>query len=87
MLAFADKLTSQPSAMTEDDVRTLRGHGFDDRAILDIVLVTGMFNLTNRIVLGLGRDFHKGMDAEAQRLGIAGWRTDVSGDRSGDRGR
>jgi uncharacterized peroxidase-related enzyme len=79
MLAFADKLTAQPSAMTEDDVKTLRAHGFDDRAILDIVLVAGMFNLTNRIVLGLGRDLHRGMDADARRLGISNWRPDASG--------
>jgi uncharacterized peroxidase-related enzyme len=74
MLAFADKLTAQPSAMTEDDVKSLRAHGFSDRAILDIVLVAGMFNLTNRIVLGLGRDLHAGMREAAERLGIAGWR-------------
>lgn len=74
MLAFADKLTVQPSAMTEDDVATLRAHGFADRAILDIVLVAGMFNLTNRIVLGLGRDLHAGMQDAAAHLGIADWR-------------
>lgn len=74
MLAFVDKLTVQPSVMTEDDVQLLRRHGFDDRAILDIVLVAGMFNLTNRIVLGLGRDLHAGMRDDAERLGIAGWR-------------
>ncbi len=74
MLAFADKLTAQPSAMTEDDVTTLRAHGFADRAVLDIVLVAGMFNLTNRIVLGLGRDLHAGMQDAAAHLGIADWR-------------
>lgn len=83
MLAFADKLTVQPSAMTEDDVKTLRSHGFGDRAILDIVLVASMFNLTNRIVLGLGRDLHQGMDVDAARLGISDWRTASSREPSG----
>jgi uncharacterized peroxidase-related enzyme len=79
MLAFADKLTAQPSAMTEGDVKMLRSHGFTDRAILDVVLVAGMFNLTNRIVLGLGRDMHAGMDDDAERLGISHWRVKTSG--------
>ena len=63
------------TSIPEDDVKILRGHGFNDRAILDIVLVAGMFNLTNRIVLGLGRDLHQGMDGDAARLRISGWRS------------
>ena len=38
------------------------------------MLVAAMFNMTNRLVLGLGRDMHAGMREAAAGLGITGWR-------------
>ena len=40
--------------MVEADVAGLRGHGYDDGAILEINQVTAYFNYANRSVLGLG---------------------------------
>jgi uncharacterized peroxidase-related enzyme len=54
MLAFARKLNFNPARVTADDVRRLRGAGFDDRAVLDIVLVVSLFNFMNRLADGLG---------------------------------
>ena len=54
VIRFVRKLTLQPYAVHEDDVKRLRERGYDDRAILDIVLVTAYFNFVNRLVLGLG---------------------------------
>ncbi|MBN1954501.1 MAG: peroxidase-related enzyme [Anaerolineae bacterium] len=54
MLDYVAKLTRTPSAVTEDDVETLRQAGFDDRAILDIALVTAYFAFVTRIADGLG---------------------------------
>ena len=56
MLDFAVRLTREPSAMREDDVEALRGVGFDDVAIHDIVQVTALFNYYNRLAEGLGID-------------------------------
>jgi len=50
----AAKLTTDPGAMSEDDVHTLRDAGWSDRAVLDIVLVTSYFNFVNRITNALG---------------------------------
>lgn len=54
MLDFAVKLTREPSAVTEADVRALRAAGFDDAAIHDVVQITALFNYYNRLADGLG---------------------------------
>lgn len=54
MLAYVAKLTQTPGAVTEEDVETLRDHDFDDRAILDIAVMTGLFAYLNRLASGLG---------------------------------
>jgi len=56
LCAFAEKLTQEPAAMSEEDIRRLREHGFDDRAIHDAVQVIGYFNYINRIAEGLDVD-------------------------------
>lgn len=50
----AAKLTREPDGMTEEDVNALRGAGWSDRSVLDIVLITAYFNFVNRIATGLG---------------------------------
>ena len=77
MLAYAEKLTLAPSEMRSSDVERLREHGFNDRAILDVVLMAGLFNLYNRVVDGLGGYTFDGMAAEAVLHGIAGWRRET----------
>jgi uncharacterized protein YciW len=54
MLEYAEKLTLTPSAMTEEDVQKLRGAGWTDRDVLDIVHVCAYFNFRTRVVDGLG---------------------------------
>jgi len=56
MLDFAVKLTRSPDRMRREDVDVLRGHGFDDAAIHDIVQVTALFNYYDRLADGLGVD-------------------------------
>lgn len=46
---FAEKLTRTPQTMTENDILTLRQHGFTDRAIHDAAQVISFFNYINRI--------------------------------------
>lgn len=54
MLAYAEKLTLDPAAVTENDVKALREAGFGDRDILDICEVTAYYAYVNRIADGLG---------------------------------
>lgn len=54
MLKFCEKLTRAPAAMSADDVDALRGLGFDDGAIHDIVQVAALFNYYDRLADGLG---------------------------------
>lgn len=54
MLAFVDKLTRAPGAVTRDDHRALRDEGFDDAGILQVTLIASMFNYFNRVADGVG---------------------------------
>jgi len=56
MLDFAIRLTKEQWTVTDEDVEALRGHGFDDVAIHDIVQVTALFNYYTRLADGLGLD-------------------------------
>jgi uncharacterized peroxidase-related enzyme len=53
-LAFAEKLTSSPTAMTRADVAGLRTAGFTDEEIHDITQITAYFNYINRVADALG---------------------------------
>lgn len=57
MLDYVGKLTLRATAIGPDDHEGLRGHGFDDRAILQITLIASWFNYINRVAdaLGVGR--------------------------------
>lgn len=74
MLAYAEKLTRTPSAMTRGDVEALRAAGFDDVAILDIAQVTGYFAFVNRLADGLGVELEPywGFEAAASGSGDVG---------------
>ena len=54
MLDFASKLTRDPSAMQESDVRGLHSLGLSDEQVLSIVLITCVFNFMTRLADGLG---------------------------------
>ena len=54
MLDYSVKLTHTPGAMVEQDAKSLRVHGFDDRAIHDICTITAYFAFVNRVADGLG---------------------------------
>ena len=58
MLAYVEKLTTNPPAIWRDDIAALRAVGFDDTAILQITLIASFFNYINRVAdaLGVGRE-------------------------------
>ncbi len=53
-MIYAEQLTLNPSAMSEDIVNQLREAGYDDGEILEINQVSAYFCYANRTVLGLG---------------------------------
>jgi uncharacterized peroxidase-related enzyme len=57
MLDYVGKLTLDATRVTAEDHATLRGHGFDDRGILQVTLIAAWFNYINRVAdaLGVGR--------------------------------
>lgn len=57
MCDYAVKLTQTPHEVDESDVEGLRQAGLNDRAALQLALVTGYFNFVNRVALGLGVSF------------------------------
>lgn len=63
MLDFAAQVTRDATLITREEVEGLRGHGFDDRAILQITLIASWFNYINRVAdaLGVGRDDPRGV--------------------------
>ena len=54
MLEYAELVTLEATAVTDEDHATLRAAGFDDRAILQITLIAAWFNYINRVADALG---------------------------------
>ena len=52
-LAYAEKLTRAPGEVSDADVQTLKSH-FTDEQIVDLHLLIGLANLTNRFTAPLG---------------------------------
>ncbi|QVQ54556.1 carboxymuconolactone decarboxylase family protein [Spiractinospora alimapuensis] len=67
LISFAVRVLAEPSSFADDDISTLRAHGWDERAIADVVglvalnLMTGAFNL----VAGLEPDDARGREDAA----------------------
>lgn len=58
MLDYCVAVTQDATQVSRADIDALRTHGFDDRAILQMTLITGWFNYINRVAdaLGVGRE-------------------------------
>ncbi len=54
ILRYAERLTRDPAAITEDDIERLRAVGLRDGEILEVNQVTAYFAYANRTVQGLG---------------------------------
>lgn len=53
MLDFAVKMTLASDTCSDEDIDTLRGHGFSDEDIMDIVQTAAFFNYSNRVASAL----------------------------------
>jgi uncharacterized peroxidase-related enzyme len=54
LLAFATKLTRQPTKIARQDIDDLRTHGFSDEQIMEAVVVVGFAKFSNFVAFGLG---------------------------------
>ena len=61
LCAYAEKLTSEPAKMTQEDVEKLKRVGFDDVAVHDAIQVVAYFNYINRIADAVHVDLEEGM--------------------------
>jgi alkylhydroperoxidase family enzyme len=66
MLAYAEKLTMNPSAMTKEDLHGLRRH-FTEEQVYDVVLIASLFNFIDRIADAFGVD----LDAFTKQMASA----------------
>jgi alkylhydroperoxidase family enzyme len=63
------KLSRDATQISPDDHRRLRSVGFDDKAILQITLISSWFNYINRVAdaLGVGRGTSERLLREGSR--------------------
>jgi uncharacterized peroxidase-related enzyme len=54
ILDYAVKLTRDPAACDDDDLRRLADVGLSDEEVWDVIELTAMYNFTNRLTLGAG---------------------------------
>ncbi|MDD7969645.1 carboxymuconolactone decarboxylase family protein [Roseinatronobacter alkalisoli] len=59
VLAFARKLTREPSATSMTDAQAVYDAGFFEEGLFDILSVTALYNFMNRILEGAGSKRHK----------------------------
>ena len=68
MCEYIEQLSRDATQLGPENLDILRGHGFDDRAILQITLIASWFNYVNRVAdtLGVGRG--SGTELQAPKL-------------------
>jgi alkylhydroperoxidase family enzyme len=54
LLAYAEKLTREPSAITDTDIDSLRRLGFDDAQLWEATFTASIFNLFPRMADAFG---------------------------------
>ena len=68
MLAFTEKLTLLPSAITEGDVADLRAHGFADESVLAIVLAGAFRTFHTTVADSIGLELTREREYSAEVL-------------------
>jgi alkylhydroperoxidase family enzyme len=66
----AEKLSATPTRMGEADWQPLRDLGFEDRALLEVAHIVGIFNYLTRLADGFGLQLDPGV-REASESGVA----------------
>ena len=68
MLDYVIQLTKDATRITAEDHARLDGAGFDEKAILQIMLIASLFNYINRVAdaPGAGRVLHPGVGSRPE---------------------
>ncbi len=71
MLDYVIKITRSPVDCSEDDIATLKGHGFTTDDVYDIIQTAAIYNFNNRVASAAGyipdRSYHGTFRQEATR--------------------
>lgn len=62
LLAYAKKLNTLPSRLTERDAQAVLEAGWSEQALVELVQVCAMFNFMNRLIEGTGVNFDYAQD-------------------------
>jgi uncharacterized peroxidase-related enzyme len=54
LFRFAEKLTKRPADITKADADSVRAAGWDEAALFETAMTVALFNLYNRVSIGLG---------------------------------
>ncbi|MBI2759910.1 MAG: hypothetical protein HYX51_00590 [Chloroflexi bacterium] len=68
LCTVAEKLSATATRMVAADWQPLRDMGFDDRAILEVAHIVGIFNYLTRLADGLGLQ----LDPETEEASLTG---------------
>jgi len=68
MCEYIEQLSRDATQLGPENLDILRGHGFDDRAILQITLIASWFNYVNRVADALGVGRGSGTELQAPKL-------------------
>ena len=68
MCEYVEQLSRDATQLGPENLDTLRGNGFDDRAILQITLIASWFNYINRVADALGVGRGSGTELQAPKL-------------------
>ena len=68
MCLFAEKLTLQPSTITQLDIDTLSDFDLSDKEISEIVQIVSYFNYINRVADGLGLEPEEFIDEKGYKI-------------------
>ncbi|GAB4332431.1 MAG: hypothetical protein Kow0010_18310 [Dehalococcoidia bacterium] len=65
LCAIAEKLSATPTRMVEEDWAPLRALGFDDRGLLEVAHIVGLFNHLTRLADGFGLQLDAAVEVAA----------------------
>ena len=68
LCTVAEKMSAEPTRMTEENWKPLRDMGFDDEACLEVGHIVGIFNYLTRMADGFGLL----LDPETKKAGETG---------------
>ncbi|MDA8896883.1 hypothetical protein N9J00_01490 [Acidimicrobiia bacterium] len=68
MCLFAEKLTLQPSKISQLDIDTLSNYDLTDKEISEIVQIVSYFNYINRVADGLGLEPENFIDKKGYKI-------------------